>query len=305
MLGIVILNFNSFNNTEKCIEHIENSVHIDYRVFLIDNCSTDNSFELALEKYKNYNNIHIERTEKNGGYSYGNNIGIQRAKEIGCDAVLICNPDVVVLDNAIDSLYKALFSSDIVGAAVPTVLDYYRNKALQSRRVLDSEQIKYECSFFNSKQAGKFYFDFDKMPKDCNGNYLFDGKSTGCCIMLKSKLFESFLSIYDENMFLYFEEDVLAQRLHELGMCTIYVPVAEVWHNHMPSTSNRGNAFARFCAYKSLVYYAKAYCKVSSKILKKFQKKLYIKFKIFSIFEKDYKKYLIELKKYFKWLLNN
>ena len=38
------------------------------------------------------------RNDQNTGYSAGNNIGIRYAVEVGCDAVLILNPDIRITD---------------------------------------------------------------------------------------------------------------------------------------------------------------------------------------------------------------
>ena len=51
------------------------------------------------------------RTDKNGGFSYGNNFGMRQAVVDGCENVLCVNSDVVFKENAIkciDDMIKSL-----------------------------------------------------------------------------------------------------------------------------------------------------------------------------------------------------
>lgn len=87
MLGCVILNFNDSETTKKLVNNIKGYKVIDY-IIIVDNKSTDTSF-LELKRFENEDSkIKVIESPKNGGYGYGNNVGICYCKQIGCSYVL-------------------------------------------------------------------------------------------------------------------------------------------------------------------------------------------------------------------------
>ena len=52
MLGIVIANWNGEKLIDKCLESLENQVFKDFKVYIIDNASKDNS-RVVIKKYMN------------------------------------------------------------------------------------------------------------------------------------------------------------------------------------------------------------------------------------------------------------
>ena len=53
-LGIVILNYNTPNDVEKCIDSIKKYCTESFRIYLVDNCSTDNSVEYFNRVYEGH-----------------------------------------------------------------------------------------------------------------------------------------------------------------------------------------------------------------------------------------------------------
>lgn len=97
LLGIVILNYNGFDDTVACVECFPADAH-GVRVFVVDNASSDDSFErlernraLRLRDY-----CELIQSGSNLGYAGGNNIGIRRALECGCTHICVLNNDTVV-----------------------------------------------------------------------------------------------------------------------------------------------------------------------------------------------------------------
>ena len=71
-IGIVILNYKDSDNTKKLCQLISEYNLID-KIVVVDNLSPDDSFErlIGLKSDK----IDDLQSDKNGGYSYGNNYG--------------------------------------------------------------------------------------------------------------------------------------------------------------------------------------------------------------------------------------
>ena len=91
MVGIVILNYNNWKDTEECVRSIlEKELRTDYQIYLVDNASPAQPSEEQKRFLREAGAVQI-RSEENRGYSAGNNLGIRRALDDGCSAVLISN----------------------------------------------------------------------------------------------------------------------------------------------------------------------------------------------------------------------
>ena len=53
-IGIIVPNYNYANWLDKCLESILNQKYKNYEIIFIDDCSTDNSVDVAKRTYKNY-----------------------------------------------------------------------------------------------------------------------------------------------------------------------------------------------------------------------------------------------------------
>ena len=91
MIGCVVLNYNDAKTTVEFVQRVKNMDSIDL-IVVIDNCSTDDSY-IQL-KILESNKVHVIKSEKNGGYGYGNNVGIDYLKD-KVDYIMIANPDVI------------------------------------------------------------------------------------------------------------------------------------------------------------------------------------------------------------------
>ena len=101
-VACVILNYNDANTTISLVKKIEKYESIDY-IIVVDNCSTDDSL-VKLETLSN-SKVKICESPKNGGYGFGNNFGVQFAKDYySAKYALIANPDVEFDADLVDTL---------------------------------------------------------------------------------------------------------------------------------------------------------------------------------------------------------
>ena len=59
----------------------------------------------------------------NNGFAKGNNIGIQKAMEDGCDLIFILNPDMQLEEKCINILTERIKLDEKIGVIGPIVLD--------------------------------------------------------------------------------------------------------------------------------------------------------------------------------------
>ena len=99
-IGVVVLNYMTFESTIECIDSLKKFNDNRVNIYIIDNCSTNNSYDILNEKYLNDNKIEVIKNEFNGGYAAGNNVGVKKALEDNCDYIIISNNDIIFLENS-------------------------------------------------------------------------------------------------------------------------------------------------------------------------------------------------------------
>lgn len=79
-ISIVIPCYNVEKYVEKCIKSIMNQTYSDLEVIVIDDKSTDGTYDVLLKLKKEYNDRFILlQNEKNGGLAYTRNFGVKKA----------------------------------------------------------------------------------------------------------------------------------------------------------------------------------------------------------------------------------
>jgi GT2 family glycosyltransferase len=127
-VAIVLLNWNGWRDTLDCLKSIESLYFQDFKVFVVDNGSTDDSIariQLA------YPSIEILFVGYNAGFAVGNNIGIRVALERGIKYVWLLNNDTVVAPESLTALFEAAQESN-VGIVGSILMDAYKPSQIQA-----------------------------------------------------------------------------------------------------------------------------------------------------------------------------
>lgn len=255
MVGIIILNYNSHPEVVQCVESIEMAISTKYFVYIIDNCSTDDSYNILREYYSKSSLIKILSTSKNIGYARGNNYGAKLAIANGADKILIVNTDIIFNPRSIDYLIKCL--SNEISIVGPCILDKKGNKTQFASKLLTFKGYlinkKPLCYIFSHKKDMRFY-----NIRNLDTNYVFSGMCSGCCFLIDANVFEK-INFFDENTFLFYEEDILAYKLSVENKLTMICNESTVVHFHSSSVKKKGNAFIRYHRFLSSLYVLRYY----------------------------------------------
>lgn len=255
MIGIVILNYNSYDLTLKLVENLENKIGIE-KIVIVDNNSTNDSVNY-LKSVKNKKVILIENKE-NRGYSSGNNIGIkyliknfEDIKYIG-----ILNPDIEIKGkNTFIKLIERLEEDNKIGIISPLMLMNGKlDKKLISWKLPQKFDNIFNCLGITKKI--KDILDLKKEKEVIPGSFLFFSKET----IQK-------INYLDEGTFLYYEENILAQKLNQIGKVMKVISNIEYNHVHSVERNNiKRKIFHNKIYFNSMIYYEKNYNKKYSKI---------------------------------------
>ncbi|MEO8512391.1 MAG: glycosyltransferase family 2 protein [Ignavibacteria bacterium] len=114
-ISVIIVTWNSEEELTACVNSvITASKGLDAELIIIDNNSSDNSFNIAGKI--NYQKLHTLRNPENLGYTKAVNQGIRLAKG---KYVLLLNPDTIVDEKSVKVMYDFLEKGMGYGACAP------------------------------------------------------------------------------------------------------------------------------------------------------------------------------------------
>jgi hypothetical protein len=232
-LSIIIINYNTFQLTCKCIHSIKNTLKdLKYEIVLVDNASTECSPELFLEHFPDINLI-ISKT--NTGFTGGNNLGISKSKG---DYLLLLNSDTELINNAPKICYDYMQQHPEVGMTTCQLL-------------YPDGRIQYNCRRFRtiSWELLEIIPLYKLLPKEKREqlmlHHYFDHQSFANCdwvwgaYMLFPRKILNQLSgnKLSDDFFMYCEDVLWCWDFKRLGYEIHFLPQAKVMHVHRGSVS--------------------------------------------------------------------
>lgn len=114
-IGIFIINYNGVNHLIRTIARIPREVYdrVD-EIFVIDDCSTDNSYYAALgyKLEQGIDKLTVHRNERNQGYGGNQKVGYQYAIDKGFDIVALVHGDGQYAPEALPHLLEPLVNGE-------------------------------------------------------------------------------------------------------------------------------------------------------------------------------------------------
>jgi len=194
-LSIIIVTYKSEMVIHDCIESIEK----DVKIIVVEN-SDNSQFKEELEN--KYENVSCVLTSKNLGMGAGNNIGIKKAKT---DFVLILNPDVVLEESTINELIVASrkITNFAILAPISTDTNHPNYRLLKNKKTWTKDETLFKVK---SVDGFAMLFNKKKLDKVITNNY------------------------FDENFFMYLENDDLCERIRQINEDIFIVSNSKIKH---------------------------------------------------------------------------
>lgn len=212
---VILVNFNNYNLTIDCINSIQKSTYKNCNIVVVDNASSDESYLVLTDEYKDDDGVFIIKSNENNGFSAGNNIGINYALEKNADYIMLLNNDTIIDEKMIEILHSR--ASDKV---VTTPKMYYFSKP--NIIWYAGGEIDYKSG--EIRHIGLNKIDAEKYSIERTCSFV-----TGCCVMLHRDLFEK-VGALDECYFMYGEDVDYSIRLKNAGIDILFIPDAKLWH---------------------------------------------------------------------------
>ena len=205
-LSIIIVTYNSEKDIYECLDTIYSHCDIpikELEVIIVDNNSTD--CDTMFNKLKTLwgEDIILIKNSSNGGYGQGNNVGI---KQCSAPVVLIMNPDVRLvcpIFRKVINLFSKNKNMCILGMKQWLTLEEPSNNSFTCTYRMNgylSTILSALCTRLDFYIAKYMHF-------------------SGSCFFINKAMFEA-VGLFDENVFLYGEEDDIHYRLmHRFKDC--------------------------------------------------------------------------------------
>ena len=258
MLGIVVVSYKSEDRTFRFVQEELCKVDIPHRTVVVANGACPAEAERLQERLKGQATV---LASENDGFARGNNKGAYwlKSHESALSALLFCNDDVSFHSaDGVRVLEEKLHSVAGVGAIGPEVVgpDGKRQGPEPYVGLWKGYVWMYLSTPFLPADRKRKIFRLNYAAEAREG---FHYRLSGCCLMVDAdSFFEA--GMFDGNTFLYAEENILSERLAQIGKGMYYCPDVRVLHLHGATVRNHFNARRQAALQmKSLCYYYRRY----------------------------------------------
>ena len=230
-LSCIIVNYKNSEPLKYCLASLYQTVQgINFETIIIDNSEND----LGLQPLKElYPKTQFVSNSSNIGFAKANN---QAAKIAQGKVLIFLNPDTILSEQAIYSMYKYYCSHTETGVLGPKVVNPEGSLQYSCRRYPTLWTGLFNRYSILSRLFPENRFTSQYLMRDFDHNEIrqVDWLS-GCCLMVSKSTFENSHG-FDENYFLFNEDVDLCRTIKQAGKEVIYFPKATI--THQVSTSN-------------------------------------------------------------------
>lgn len=263
-VGIVILNWNTAALLKRCLETVLVSEgDFSYRVIVVDNASTDDSVAMLRADFPQ---VELIASETNGGYPYGNNLGLKALGfhgpgQVDTDApryAVLLNPDTEVPPDAFFTMTQYMDARPEIGAAGPKLVLLDGSLDLACRRSFPSPAVSlYRFTglsrlFPKHRQFGRYNMTFADPDEELEVDSV-----VGAYMQVRREAIND-VGLLDEAFFMYGEDLDWAYRIKTAGWKVYYQPQIVV--KHVKRAASRQSQRASFEFQRAmLLFYRKHY----------------------------------------------
>ncbi len=224
-VSVVIVSWNVKNLLRNCLISLyRETERLSLEVFVVDNASSDGSADMIRKEFPR---VKLLENKENVGFSGANNQAMRISQG---RYILLLNPDTVILDGAIETLYSFIEQNQNVVAVGPMLLNS------------DGGTIQYECARkmltlwneFCLQSELNLHFKRSRLFSYINMDYWDHRDSrqvdllSGACILCRYGDLNE-IGLLDENYFLYADDVDLCYRIGQRGII-YYLADAQIIH---------------------------------------------------------------------------
>lgn len=212
-VGIVISNYNGWQDTVQCLQSLEKQTYRDFEIILLDDASSNDSVA-RLREHLPPNTVFLPQ-QQNQGFAAVNNIGMRRALADGCDWALLLNNDTVAAPDFLETLLRQTPEGAV---SCPKML------FLDPPDEIWFAGGELDRTTGRVRHLGGHQKDGPAFAQAKQVNFI-----TFCCVLLPRAVIER-VGYLDETLFMYCEDVDYCMRLGDAGVPLWFLPDAKIWH---------------------------------------------------------------------------
>ena len=209
----IVLGYCNEDETAACLQSLAASRYDALTIPLVDNASPDGSGERLHARFPD---IAYLQTGVNGGYTAGNNRGMEWALARGAEYVMVLNDDTEIDPDCVARLVQA--AEETGAAAVAPQILYYSAP----------NTVWYGGGTYSRTRAMVSHL-LENKPSDPAQRRMPVTFICGCCFLIRATVLRA-VGGFDESYFAYVEDLELSVRLQSAGYALLYEPSARVLH---------------------------------------------------------------------------
>ncbi len=215
-----IVTYNNMSTIDETLKTLyEYTKDIDFKLYVVDNDSTDGTVEYIKE---NYQQVEIIALNENIGFGAGHNKAIRL---VDSDYHVIINPDIVFIENSIKKMVDYLESNEDIGVLSPKICFPDGREQILGKK---DPHFKYIlASRLRGDEPGDLLKKYAML--DCDLTKPTDiENASGCFMVFRTPLLKK-IDGFDERYFMYFEDADITREARKYSR-VVYYPEAVVSH---------------------------------------------------------------------------
>ena len=222
ILSAIIVSYNTRQTTLDCLRALMADIReLPAEVFVVDNASRDGSAAAIRSEFPS---VLMIENQRNAGFGAANNMALRMARG---NHILLLNSDAFVKPGAISALLQLISRRPEVAVVGPRLTNADGSLQRSCYRFPSPLRAVYEnllltAAFPNHSLVG----DYRRWEHDFERDVDF---VIGACMLVRREAFDG-VGGFDEQFFLYAEEEDWCKRIADAGWKVTFTPAAEVMH---------------------------------------------------------------------------
>lgn len=254
---MIIVNYKDVDTTKRLVNNVKDYKCLD-KIIVVDNNSLDDSL-IKLESM-NIKKLEVIESGENKGYSYALNIGAKRAIDLYNNCNLIISNSDIIIDSERDliELINTLSETNVIvapniiednslsrGWKIPTPVDDIKQNIIGYGEKYFNTHLRYSDNYYSKKLS-----KVDTV--------------SGCFFLIKSSHLVN-INYFDENVFLYYEENIFGIKTKILKKNIVINNDVDVVHDHAKTIDKNIKRINKYkILKKSQLYFEREYNKANS-----------------------------------------
>jgi GT2 family glycosyltransferase len=239
LVSIVIVNWHAKDYIRDLLAGLARQTHRPLEIWLVNQTDAEDLQEFAL-KTSDYQ-VRVIDLPENAGFAAANNAGIRKATG---DYILLLNPDTRVEPDTVAQLLAGVARTGadfvcpkLLDAALPAIFDRISDGYARSGLALTIGK--------GARDEGQYDADEEVFG------------APGAAVLFRRQFFDA-VGLFDEGLFLYYEDVDLNLRARLLGLRCFYIPAAVVYHHGSATTGSRFNRTTVYYSTRNLIWLYRA-----------------------------------------------